>query len=243
MIPRAPVSYARYMLGDYLLRGAALPTAMVVVLAGMPILTFGTFSTARDVDFAQRIFTSVVTLFLPFGAFVAATGTASMDRWHGYTRFVFAKPVNVLAYYLQAYCIRGVAFVALFGLLTWAFGALTMPQPVLGAMAAAALTFVLVGGMGFLFGALFRFDGIVLAVVYAAALMLQDLARAPGAPVPEWARLLARVLPPVVSLDDLRNHLYAGDTLAGAPLSYVIAYGGGAFVLGLVALRYRPLSR
>jgi ABC-type polysaccharide/polyol phosphate export permease len=111
-------------------------------------------------------------------------------------------------------------------------------------MAAAALTFVLIAGLGLLFSTLTRFDGAVVALLYVISMALQQVASMPvPKPLPAWLTWLAGVLPPVHKLDHLRDQLYAGQPLVTGSLWHVLAYGLGAFALGLVALRRLPLSR
>lgn len=242
-------AYLRYQLGDYLLQRAVLPLVLVLFIAGLPL--YATlrqqpefFDQTRGALFARQLFTNTVTVFLPIGVFLAVTGVLSTDRQHGHFRFYFSKPVGVLAYYAQTYLLHGLCFVALFGGITWAFGALSVHQSVGGALKAAALTFVLVGGLGFLLGALTRFDGGLLVIVYLFTMTLQDLvARAVPALPPWWAVQLARALPPIHTMDELRTRLYNNEAIAAGPLWHVLGYGAGAFALGFVALRRLPLSR
>jgi hypothetical protein len=242
-------AYLPFQLGDYLLQRATLAVVLVFFVAGVPL--YGTlrgnpgfFATPEGPQIAKQLFTSVVVLFLPLGAFLGVAGIISTDRQRGYVRFFFSKPLNVGAYYGQTCALHGAAFVGLFGLITWGYGAMTVHQPVVRAMEAAALTFVLVGGIGLLFSALTRFDGALLALTYVVAMTLQQVAAAPGhEQLPLWAVRLARVLPPAFALDQLRAQLYSGQSPDTAQLWHVIGYGLGAFLLGLAALRKLPVSR
>jgi hypothetical protein len=243
------IGYLPFKLGDYLLQRAAVPLVLVLLVAGFPL--YGTlhgnpgfFATPPGPVLAKQLFTNVVALFLPLGAFLGGAGIISADRHLGHVRFLFSKPVNVVAYYVQTYVLHGIVFVALFGIITWGYGAVTVHQPVVGAMGAAGLTFVLVGGLGFLLGTLTRFDGLLVALAYIGSMTLQQVVALPGLPqLPAWAVQIARVLPPAYKLDQLRDQLYAAQALDTARLWHVLGYGLGAFVLGLVALRKLPLSR
>ena len=243
------MAYLRYQLGDYLLQRASLPLILVLFVGGIPLYSMlhndaGFLTSPQGPRIVHQLYTSTVALFLPLGAFLGGAGMVSSDRHQGYVRFYFSKPVNVVAFYAQTYLLNGVCFVLLFGLLTWGFGRVAVPQSVSGAMAAAALTFVLVGGIGLLLSTLTRFDGGLLVLLYVVAMTLQQVAAMPGPPqLPGWALFLARILPPVYTLDLLRNQLYANQPLAPGQLWHVLAYGMAAFFLGLVALRRLPLSR
>lgn len=243
------LAYARFQLGDYLLQRAAIAIVMVLFVAGLPL--WGTlrgqpdfFKTQRGPFFAMQLYTGTVALFLPIGAFLAGAGIVSSDRHQGHFRFYFSKPISVLAYYVQTYVLHGVVFVALFGAITWGWGALAVHVSVHRAMEAAALTFVLVGGLGLLFSTLLRFDGGLLVLVYIISMTLQQIAALPGKPqLPGWAVQLAKVLPPVYKMDQVRNHLYAAEAINSTDVWHVIGYGAGAFAIGLFLLRQLALAR
>ena len=243
------LAYARFQIGDYLLQRAAVALILVLFVGGLPLWGMlrgqpELFRNPRNAMSAMQLYTGTVALFLPLGAFLAGSGIISSDRHQGYFRFYFSKPVNVLAYYGQAYLLHGLAFVALFGALTWAWGTLAVHVSVHRAMEAAALTFVLVGGLGLLFSVLLRFDGLLLVLVYVVALILQQIANLPGrSQLPAWAVQVSKVLPPVYVMDQVRNHLYAAESVSSADVWLVVGYGAGAFVLGLVLLRTLALAR
>jgi hypothetical protein len=142
--------------------------------------------------------------------------------------------------------LHAVVFVAAFGLIVWGFSAYTIHFSVHRSMEAAALTFVLVGGLGFLLGALTRIDGALLILLYVLSLILQQLTFAPrGIPngSPAWLVRVAGALPPVLKLDHVRDALYAGQPVDTWPLVHLLAYGGCAAIAGLVLLRRLPLAR
>ncbi len=242
-------AYLRFQLGDYLLQRAAVPFVLVLVVSGLPLWSTlrgqpDFFRGPRGPFFAMQLYTGTVALFLPLGAFLAGSGIISTDRQQGYIRFFFSKPVNVMAYYVQAYVLHAALFVLIFGAITWTYGQYTVQFSVHRAMEAAALTFVLVGGLGFLFSTLTRFDGGLLVLVYVISMALQQVtAESRADMVPGWVRQVARVLPPVHALDEVRNHLYAREAIDQAQVWHVMGYGGGAFLLGLLALRRLPLAR
>jgi len=244
--------YLRYHVSDYLLQRASLPTLLVVVLTGLTLYSVqrdapaNLWTTKDGMNSARMMYQQLVALFLPLGAFLGAVQMMSVDRHLGHFRFLFSKPVSVVAYYAQQFVVHGVLFVALFGLITWAFGALTTHHSVRAAVEAAALTWVLIGGVGFFLGVGTRFDGALLALVYLVANITQQIAAAAGSAgesLPVWARLLAKGLPPVFKMDQLRSQLYAHAALDATNVWHVVGYGAGAFLIGLFLLRKLPLSR
>ena len=246
------LAYTRFQLGDYLLQRAAVALVMVLFITGLPLWGMlrnqpDFFRNPSNAVLEMQLYTATIALFLPIGAFLAGAGVISADRHQGFFRFYFSKPVNVVGFYVQTYLLHGAVFVALFGALTWGWGALTIHVSVHRAMEAAALTFTLVGGLGLLFGVLLRFDGLLLVGVYVVSMTLQQIVGLPGLPgqprLPEWAVQLAKVLPPVYKMDEVRNHLYAAEAISAADVWHVVGYGLGAFVLGLFLLRKLALSR
>jgi ABC-type multidrug transport system permease subunit len=231
----------------------ALPLVLMAFTAALPTYLMtkntppGWMQSPQGINLAKQMFTQSITLFLPLGAFVAAVGVISADRQQGYFRFLFSKPVNVLAYYAQTYILHAIVFVLTFGVIVWAFGAYTVHFSVHRSMEAAVLTFVLIGGMGLLLGALTRYDAAGLIAFYVLALMLQQLMAAPNGlkdgGLPAWLVATAKALPPVAKLDHLRDHLYAGTAIDLPELWHVLGYGGGAALLGFILLRRLPLAR
>ena len=245
--------YVRYQVPDFFLQRLSLPLILVAFAAGLPAYLMTTHGPAgwlqspQGISQVRQLFEQSVTLYLPLGAFVGAIGVVSADRQQGYFRFLFSKPVNVPAYYAQAYLVNAIVYVAVFGVIVWAFGAYTMHFSIHRSMEAAMLTFVLIGGIGLLLGAVTRFDGLVLILVYVVALVLQQLmasrAGVPNGGLPAWLAFIGKILPPVTALDALRMHLYAGEALDTAQLWHVLGYGGGAALVGFVLLRRLPLAR
>jgi hypothetical protein len=245
--------YGSWQARDYLTQRLVLPVILLAFVAGLPTYMItkgaspGFMQSPEGIRTAKQLFSQSVTLFLPLGSVLGAVGLLSSDRHQGYFRFLFSKPVNVVAYYAQAYAVHAVVFVATFGLITWAFGAYTVHISVHRAMEAAALTFALIGGVGLLLGALTRFDSAVLIAIYVLGLILQPLTSAPGATMngglPSWLTAVGSGLPPVVKLDQLREQLYAGMPLDQPHLWHVLGYGAACWVLGLILLRRLPLAR
>jgi hypothetical protein len=247
-------AYLPYQLGDYLLQRAALPVVLVLLTVGLPLYTMRTppafWATPQGHDAALQLFKSAVTLFLPVGAFLAVSNVISVDRQQGYGRFYFSKPVSVLGFYGQTYVLHGVSFIALFAIITLIFGSVTTPMPIVGAIEAAALTFVVIAPLSMVFGALSRFDSGALVVTYLLASLTQQIVAqaktvGPAAleALPKFLAPIAAILPPVQDLSAQRDLLYAGQALDASALGHIVGYSAGALVLGVLLLRRLPLSR
>ena len=249
MIQKNVIAYGRYQLADYLVHKALVPTLLIALLAGVPAYVAihagaeNQILTPNGPQFATALFNGTITLFLPLALFLAVAGTISGDRAKGYFRFLFSKPVNVVNFYLQQFAISGVAYVVLYALIVWIFGLFTVHQSVHRAIENALLTYFLMGSVGLLLGALTRSDGVLLGGVWALALVLQPLAILPSNPLPGWAVVLAKLLPPVQKLDAVRTQIYTMQPVDTHALWIVLAYGAVMFAAGLIVLRRAPLSR
>ena len=243
------MAYGRYQLTDYLLHKASLPTILIALMAGFPVYfaihagAQNPFLTPNGPQFATALFTGSVSLFLPLGLFFAVAGTISGDRVKGYYRFLFSKPVNVVHFYVQQFLLSGVVYVVLYAIIVWIFGLFTVHQSVDRAVENALLTYFLMGSVGLLLGALTRSDAVLLGGVWALALLLQSLTTLPSSPLPDWAIVLAKLLPPVQKLDVIRTQIYTMQPVDTHSLWIVLAYGAVMFAAGLIVLRRAPLSR
>ena len=243
------LAYSRYQVGDFLLQRASLPLVLILLIAVPQVylmrrdMSGGAFRDARSAGFAHQFFSGGSAFFLYLAAFLGGVAIAPLDRQPGHYRFYFSKPVSVRAYYAQAYLVNGLTLVALYALMTVVYGTFTAHQSLPRGIAAAALLFVLIGGLGFLLSALTNWDSLAVALLLVVAVTLQQLVTVTPNPLPRWATALARVLPPVVTLDELRERLFAGYSLGTASLRHVLGYGLGAFAAGFLLYRRVPLAR
>ena len=108
--------YSRYQLPDFLLQRLTLPLVLLAFAAGLPTYLMmkntppGWMQSPQGINLARQMFSQSITLYLPLGAFVGAVGVISSDRQQGYFRFLFSKPVNVLAYYAQTYLLHAIVY-------------------------------------------------------------------------------------------------------------------------------------
>ena len=233
--------YARWQLRDYLLERGISTFVLGAVLLLVPVLLAGPPGRAE----APALFAGTVGSFALMGVIFAVNGISSADRQRGYFRFLFSKPVSVPRYYAQELVVRLAGLLAVSALLFAAVAAAAaMPYP-LWALLHVALAAVLVGGVGFLLGALTRHDGVALVAV----LVLTSVARAGGALLgwlgrgpAEALQFVAAVLPPFHLLDAARAALARGTPPAAGVLLGILAYGLGCTAAALVVLRHRPLA-
>lgn len=235
-------AYAYWQLRDFLFERAA-----AIVVVGL-LLVFSVYESigpgaarliaagGRDaIAFGARGVAQHLEIVWFFCALIAIHGISANDRTSGRYRLIFAKPVRVLPYYAQAFALHGVMFMlcVLVGL-----AALSQLLPISGqTMGDATIIllcgYLLVGGIGFLFSAIWRFDWIGTVGVWGAMIYLAS--KFPHAawlaPLPPFAKIEEQI--------DLLKALYPIDPKA---LLSVAAYGVACFLLGLIILKRRPLA-
>lgn len=248
MIRSGMLRYARYQAGDFLLQKASVPAVLALFIGGMTVYMSSRglvpldWSTEMGAASARAVLKQASDLFFPLAAFLGVNAISSADRQHGHVRFVFSKPVVVPFYYLQQWAVYGAALVLLGGALAVLLQLFTTTIPVVGAMEAAALTWILVGGIGYLCSSVTRFDGALLILGWVVSNILRSLASMqPESPLPSWLLPIVKALPPVDRLDTARSALYAGQSIGSGSVLHVVGYGLACLALGTLILRRRSL--
>jgi hypothetical protein len=239
--------YAPYQLKDYVLERGLVTLLIVALTLGPPLGIVrhqrgpGWGTGGDGAALLARLLVDVAVPVASLTVLFAIHGISSLDRQRGYFRFLFSKPVSVAAYYAQEFVVRlvGVLTVAALSAGTVAMlGGGAFPGQL---VAYVALTYALLGGVGFLLSALVQFDGLLLILVWLVAHTAIQVRRL----YPHWIpEPVVRALPPVDKLDAARDAWLAGTgTFPAGDLLWAVGYGLACFVLGLVALRRRPLAR
>jgi hypothetical protein len=195
-----------------------------------------------------NVFKELFTMFSSVAPMIAMTGIVSTDRTSGYTRFLFAKPLSPVRYYLQAAVVRwlGVLVVAHVLMLGWSFYA---PLPAYSWRAIAALTclFVAIGGMVFLLSVVSRYDGLIAIVLLLVSAIAWDKWEHAGG----FKQALTYLLPPISKLGEIPNW-FVGVNGQGSVVTmpfpttwfwWLSGYGMACLVSGLVMLRRVPLTK
>lgn len=237
----------RYQVADFLVYRAALPVGIALGLGGMLVSQAGRgldFSTPLGQRWAAEFLGTFGTLVIHLAAFLGVTRLVSDDRANGYARFLFSKPVGVPRFYAQLWVAHGALLVALVtGIAVLAARAFApAPVSVGGIAATMALTWVLVGGVGFALSAVTSYDAILLVVAFVGSEMLHALKDVPESPLWPWLQQVTRLTLPLHKLAYVRASLMAGDAVPWPHVAQVVAYGVGAFALGIVVVRRRALS-
>jgi hypothetical protein len=169
---------------------------------------------------------------------IAVNGIVSTDRKRGYYRFLFSKPVSVVAYYVQLYFVHMVGVLAAMLVLSGILRTIVPDFSIVNYLLYTALIFVAMGGIGFFISVATRFDWVTLAAVWLGSRALRDLyGTRPGLP-----GKLVQMLPPVHKLDYLARALITNGSAPTSDVIWLLAYGSLFFVLGLVLLRQGSLA-
>jgi hypothetical protein len=239
-------AYAWWQLRDYAV-GPGLGTLVIVVLVGIaPMYAAVSAMASRGVDATpNEIIVPLFNAFLQFIALVgpiAAVGSmVSADRAPGLTRFLFAKPVNVTRYYLQMWVVRGAGLLAITAALGLLVHFTVAPVNWSAAVLGVALTWLLLGGVGFLFSVLVPRDSVYVIGLFAATTLLQQFTQI--APEWTWVKPTLMVLPPMHKLGGIRTAFMDGSPLVWNDLWHVVGWGVGSLVVGALLLRRLPLVR
>jgi hypothetical protein len=232
--------YARWQLRDYVLGPGGITIALVVLLVWLTSRTAVIESGTGPVRPPSLDW--LVQLVGLLGSIYATSGLVSEDRTRGYYRFFFAKPVDPMRFYAQAFVLRGLVLVAL-GALISALGALIAhPVPLLGAVTYMAIMYLLAGGVTLCQSTVWRFAWVGSLVLYLVSIPTAQLA-SPDSPIGAvWRgcwRVLHVVLPPFSQQTMLERILTTappwGDVVGS--IAWCVGYGLLGLVCGALVIR------
>lgn len=239
------LAYVPWILRDYLTnQGPA--TLIVVLLIGymalMPVLDGALSVPLGDVprEMAYRILLAILPAFAFLGPFFATNGIIANDRKFSYYRFLFAKPLSPVAYYVTTFVVYGIGvFIVTFALMgIWALAVRPMfPGTTL---LVVAIMYIAFGGIGFLLSAAWRFDWLSLVTV----LLVASVAWEQWGDVQGILRLPLYLLPQVHRASDIYAMVVPrpGAPTPWSAILWVGGYGFVCFLLGMVVVRKRPLG-
>jgi hypothetical protein len=183
---------------------------------------------------ALQIASAVVSL----AVLIAVNGIVSTDRKQGYYRFLFAKPVNPIQFYAQAFFVYMAGVILAMLVLAMLLRIILPSFSVVNFLLYSALIYIAMGGIGFFLSVATRFDWLTLAAVWLGARILRGVYGPRGG----WRSKLVEVLPPVHKLDDVANSLIGSRTAHAWDVTWLAAYGVLFLMLGLVLLRRGRLA-
>ncbi|HEU4566068.1 MAG TPA: hypothetical protein VFS05_15515 [Gemmatimonadaceae bacterium] len=248
--------YALWQLRDYALE-RGLPTLVVAALFFLPFAIAVRDRTGVETP-AETAALAVAALAETFKtlAFVivllGVNGMIAGDRKGGAFRFLFARPLSAPRYYAQAFAVSGAGALAATAIILAGYALAVHPVWTPGALVFVALYWVLLGGLLFLASALTRLDWVVATGVWIVAQVVRDLVPAGGS---WYGALIDALLPPAHLMSPIGAALvgegvlprtlplpHGGAIDSTAALLWVVSWGAGALLLGLLILRQRPIA-
>jgi hypothetical protein len=236
--------YAPLQLVDYMIERGLVTFGMGALFGWIMVLS----NSQRSEDWAageqglfliKAFFMSTLGLFTWFGTLTAVNGMISNDRVKGTFRFLFAKPISVLWYYTQAWLLHGLGLLLVVCALMALFAVTVRPFFPPAILLFVAVTYVTLGGVGFLLSALTKRDGTLLVVFWLLALVFRTKYSDQTGLV---SSLVKVVTPPAPGMSAMVEPIMRGTAVDMTTVYSAIAYGVVCFLLGLVVLRYRPMT-
>lgn len=198
-----------------------------------------------DGEAEARLFRNIVMgaslLLGGLGSLISAAGIVSRDREGGHQKFLFAKPVRITRFYLQAFAVNGVGLMLTALLVLLATSAVFLrPVPMFDALLAIGATYGAVGGLTFLLSTLVRFDLAAALALSALAVPLQQAAHQGR----WWAVMTSWLLPPTYMLEAFgENGNGVNRYSVWQSVGSLLAYGGAYVAIGLAVLKRRSIIR
>ena len=236
-------SYLLWQARDFVLERGA-PLLIVATLMTFPIIMGlrQLESSPAPMQAASSARFAVLQLFAEFSlisVLIGINGVVSGDRVKGYYRFLFAKPVSIPRYYAQAYVVNGVGLVLTALAVMGAIYALGYPVLPVRVLLMVVLVYLSLGGLGFFYSTLARFDWVLMGATWGLAQVLRAVYPAHES---RAGRVLDVILPPFHRLRDAGLQLARGEAPDSTTLAWLLAWGITGLVLGLLILRRRPLA-
>ncbi len=249
--PRARLgAYAPWMLRDYLINQG--PATAIVLLLIAFLMLFPLLQTPQGRDPAtgrvnEMAANALVRGLLPILGFVATifatNGIVSNDRRFAYYKFLFAKPVNPVTFYVVTFAVYGIGVLVVTLGLVGAWSVLIRPVATLPILVVVALMYIAFGGIGFLLSAAWRFDWLSLVTVLFLATEFWGM-RNQLAAIRWPARHLLYLLPPVHRSGEVYALAWSdgGSAVPWVSIGWLVGYGALCLLLGMVVIRRRPLG-
>lgn len=167
------------------------------------------------------------------GTAFATSSLISEDRARGYYRLQFAKPVNPVLLYGQAFVLRGIALIAIAALIS-GLGAVTAhPAPIIPSVRYAAVMYVLVGGVTLCQSAVWRYAWVGTCALYGLSVVSTMLA-SPTVPISRFWHVVWSIVHAIAPPLSMQNDVWAGHVL---PIAWCLGYGVLALVITALAIR------
>jgi len=248
--------YALWQARDYAINLAILTLILFALLGALEIMQLrlagrSMMDNPRLVSsFAAmqaQSFQHLFTMYAAVAPVIAISGIVSQDRTMGYVRFLFAKPLDPVKFYLQSFIVRGVGYFVVAAMLVAGYRAFEPTADLMRVAAGLGLYFLAFGGMVFLGSVFSKYDGLGAIAFLLISVMVWDKGETSKS-VFHYATYLFPPIEKFTALSDWVSNMNALDPRqpAGFPTKWVawtVCYGVACLVLGVVLLRKRPLAR
>ncbi len=193
---------------------------------------------AQEAERFRGVILAMSAAFSLLASVFTVHGLVSGERERGLQRFLFAKPIARVPYYLQKLGIAFVGTLLLTLVMVLLAGAVFgRAVPLESAMMLATALFTSVGGLAFLLSTLVRFEGGLALVGTLGVIPLRAIAQEGES----WAWLgsLRFVLPPLERFLPLVEPNLGGDPLRA--MLWAVGYGAVCLAAGVMVLRRRSI--
>ena len=242
-------AYAGVQLRDFLVARVPLLLTLTVLATwalfratGVTPAVFDPSAGIGGREQAQLAFESALGTYALVGALLAAQGLVARDRWRGFDRVLFSRPLTPARYYMQGFIVAGIAVIVLGVVGAGVFTVALRPVTVAGVGGYLALAWLTIGAFAFAVSAVTAYHlPIVLAALGGAALLdrFATSLSAAGTPsaVVETAQYL---LPPVHVVAALREPFARGLLVSPEVLAWPLAFGVLCLIAVVLLLNRRP---
>jgi len=234
--------YSLWQFRDFVMdRGIAI--VIIGMLWGYVLIepmrrTMGAAFAVGPLSPAWPLVISVTSSIVSLAVLIALNGIVSTDRKMGYYRFLFSKPVSVVAYYAQLFFVYMVGVLVSMLLLSAVLHMIVPGFRIDYFLLYASIIYVAMGGIGFFISVATRFDWLTLAAVWLGSRVLRDMfGNKPG-----WRSKAVELLPPVHKLNDVSLSMITNGTAPTSDVLWLLGYGALFFALGLLLLRKGSLA-
>jgi hypothetical protein len=234
--------YSLWQFRDFVMdRGIAI--VIIGMLWGYVLIepmrrTMGAAFAVGPLSPAWPLVITVTSSVVSLAVLIALNGIVSTDRKMGYYRFLFSKPVSVVAYYAQLFFVYMVGVLVSMLLLSAVLHMIVPGFRIDYFLLYASIIYVAMGGIGFFISVATRFDWLTLAAVWLGSRVLRDMfGNKPG-----WRSKAVELLPPVHKLNDVSLSMITNGTAPTSDVLWLLGYGALFFALGLLLLRKGSLA-
>jgi hypothetical protein len=237
--------YAIYQLGDYMReRGVFVGLIGIIIGWGALLGIRGQYGIGwKTMDGAsllsEGVIRSALTQLSFFTVLLSVAGVVANDRKHGYFRLFFAKPVNVVRFYLQAFAAAWVGALLVMLILHGIWSLVAPAVAPWGTLRAMTFQFWVAGSTAFLMSTLVKWDWVATGVLWGGSEIFREIYRNDSGAI---AWLVRHFTAPTHVIGELRDAAYNGTWPDNEKLTWALLYGAACMVLAVIVLRRRPLA-